>query len=348
MKRLWIAALCCSCLLTAAHPAAAQQKREMNDAEKTRRLDVSPVPAPTTHPRIYPGTSFRSLRTPDMRYGYLAAGNRNFFYERIGFGPTNIVVVHGGPGLPHNYLTPALEAMGQYATVWLFDARGHGLSEQNYQSEPYSMQQLVDDIGAFTSAAGLTHYTLFGHSFGGMVALKYATTHPEGLDRLILADTAPSVAYATQFEENLKKAMTSDDFARYEKVRADESIPADERLRRALRIVYPLYWYDAPKAYYLDQDINQMNLNATAADQIWSADGMAYDVTKDLKDIDVPTLVMVGRYDIVMPVDQAKIIADGIPQAQMVVFEHSGVYPFYEDNYLFTQWVHTFLTYYAN
>ena len=32
----------------------------------------------------------------------------------------------------------------------------------------------------------------------------------------------------------------------------------------------------------------------------------------------------------------------------MVVFEHSGVYPFYEDNYLFTQWVHTFLTYYAS
>jgi proline iminopeptidase len=345
------AALCFLCLIAVlAGPGFAQQKRDLSDAQKTRRLDISPEPAPTYRTRIYTGTSFRSLRVPEITYGYLTTRDtkRNFFYERIGHGPENIIVIHGGPGLPHNYLLPALAPLGQYATVWLYDARGHGLSQQNPPDETYTMQQLVDDIGSFVEAAGIRNYTLLGHSFGGMVALQHATRNPDGLGRLILCDTAPSVGFASEFEQNLKRLMPKDDFDKYEKVRNDESIPPDERLRRALRLVYPFYWYNSPKDYFLDQDIATMNLNATAADQIWASDGMAYDVRDKLNEIEVPTLVLVGRYDVVMSVDQAKEIADKLPNAKLVVFEHSGVYPFYEENSLFTQWVRTFLQYSAS
>jgi proline iminopeptidase len=350
MRRLRTAALCFFCLLAIFGGSAfAQQKREMTDAQKTRRLDISPEPAPTYRTRIYTGTSFRSLRVPEMTYGYVTneENNRTFFYERMGHGNENIVVIHGGPGLPHNYLLPALVPLGQYATVWLYDARGHGLSQQNPPDETYTMEQLVDDIGAFTEAAGIRKYTLLGHSFGGMVALQYAARNPEGLVRLVLCDTAPSVGFAAEFEQNLKRLMPASDFERYEKVRNDESIPPDERLRRALRLVYPFYWYNAPKDYFLDQDIRSMNLNASAADQIWASDGMNYDVRDRLDDIDVPALVIVGRHDIVMSVDQAEEIAEKMPHAQLVVFEHSGVYPFYEENALFTQWVRSFLQYHA-
>jgi len=351
MRPLSKAALCFFCLLTVvAGPAVAQQKRDLTDAQKTRRLDISPEPAPTYRTRIYTGTSFRSLRVPEITYGYVTTldTKRNFFYERIGHGPENIVVIHGGPGLPHNYLLPALATLGQYATIWLYDARGHGLSQQNPPDENYTMAQLVDDIGAFTEAAGIDNYTLLGHSFGGMVALQYASRNPEGLGRLILCDTAPSVGFAQEFEENLKRLMPKSDFDNYEKVRNDESIPPDERLRRALRLVYPYYWYNSPKDYFLDQDIRTMNLNATAADQIWASDGMAYDVRDKLGEIQVPALVIVGRYDIVMSPAQAKEIAEKLPRAQLVVFDHSGVYPFYEENSLFTQWVRTFLEYSAS
>ena len=348
MSSLWKAALCFCLLGALAAPAAGQQKREMTDSQKVRRLDIVPAPAPSFHPRVYPGTSFRSLRVPELAYGYVTANNRNFFYERVGYGPENIVVVHGGPGLPHNYLLPALQSLGQYATVWFYDARGHGLSEHNYPNEPYTMQQLADDIGAFVSAVGLQNYTLLGHSFGGMVALKYATGNPAGLRRLILADTAASAEYATKLRENLKKVMTEKEFNRYEQTLADESVTPDERLRRALRIVYPFYWYNPPKDEYLDLDVKRMNLNARAAEEIWSSDGMAFDVRDKLSGVNMPTLVLVGRYDIVMGLDEARAIAEGIPNAQLVVFDNSGHYPFFEENYLFTQWVRSFLEFYAS
>jgi proline iminopeptidase len=348
MRPLWNAALCLCLLLTLAGSVPAQQRKELTDAEKVRRLDVVPEPAPPFHPKFYAGTSFGSLRVPETEYGYVSANNRNFYYEKVGYGDENIVVIHGGPGLPHDYLLPALQNLAPYATIWFYDARGHGLSEQNYPKESYTMQQLVDDIEAFVTAAKLKNYTLFGHSFGGMVALKYATTKRPGLTRLILSDTSASLDYINRFQESLKRIMPNGQYQEYEKLQTDTSITPDERLRRALRLVYPFYWYNPPKPEFLDLDIGAMNLNATASEQIWGSDGQSYDVRKELPKVSVPVMVFYGRYDVVYSYDDAKEIAEGVPNGRLVVLERSGHYPFFEENHLFTEWVRTFLQYYAS
>jgi proline iminopeptidase len=255
--------------------------------------------------------------------------------------------VHGGPGLPHNYLLPALQPLGDHATLWFFDARGHGLSEHNRPNDPYTMEQLVDDVEGFAKAMGFPRYTVLGHSFGGMVALRLAARHPEGLDRLILSDTAPSAEYAAGLQETLRKVMPPGLYDRYESTQKDTSLTPDERLRRAMRIVYPFYWRNAPAGYYLDQDINTMNLNSRANEEIWASDAATYDVREQLAEITIPTLILVGRHDIVTPVEQARAIKDRMPNAQLVVLENSGHYPFYEENYLWTKWIYTFLTYYT-
>lgn len=345
MKHTWNAALCVCLLLSVGAPATAQQKLEMTDAEKVRRSDIVPEPAPIRHPRVYPGTSFRNLRIPEIKYGYVQVNDKNIFYERVGYGEENIIVVHGGPGLPHNYLLPALQNLGQHATLWFYDARGHGLSEQNRPNEPYQLEQLVDDLEGFASAAGLLNYSVLGHSFGGMVALHFAARNPEGLQRLILSDTAPSRQYGEDLRETLKRVMPAGLFDEYERAANDESKTPDERLRRAMRIVYPFYWYNAPPDDFLDQDIMSMNINARANAEIWSAEPETFDATEKLKDIRIPTLVLVGRYDIVTPVEQARAIKNGIPNAQLVILEHSGHYPFYEENFLWTEWIRTFMQY---
>lgn len=347
MRSQWKFVLCLCLILSMAGVVSAQQKKGYTDAEKIRREDIVPDAAPARHPKFYPGTSFRSLRVPKVEYGYVTSGERNIFYEKVGYGPENIVVVHGGPGLPHNYLIPALTTLAPHATVWFYDARGHGLSEQNYPTESYTMQQLVDDIGEFTQAVGLQNYTLFGHSFGGMVALKYAARRPAGLTRLILSDTAASLEYVSRFQQRIKQLMPPSVYAEYERVQSDDSLTGDERLRRALRIVYPYYWYNPPPERYLDLDIYSMNLNSTASEQIWASDGQSYDMRGELADISVPTLIIHGRHDVVFSMEDAKVLADGIPNSRLVEMPHSGHYPFYENNYLFTEWIKTFLQYYA-
>lgn len=348
MRPLCTAVLCLCVLLTLIGSAPAQQRKELTDAEKVRRLDVVPEPAPSFRPKFYPGTSFRGLRVPETKHGYVSVNGRNIYYEKVGYGAENIVVIHGGPGLPHNYLLPALQNLAPYATIWFYDARGHGLSEQNPPNEAYTMQQLVDDVDGFVKAVHLDNYSVFGHSFGGMVALKYATTKHPGLQRLILSDTSASLDYINRFQDSLKRVMPTSQFDAYEKIQSDTAKPADQRLREALRLVYPFYWYNPPKDEYLDLDIGAMNLNATASDQIWSSDGQSYDVRKDLPNISVPVLVFYGRYDVVYSYEDAKEIADNVPNGRLVVLERSGHYPFYEENHTFTQWIRTFMEYYAS
>jgi proline iminopeptidase len=209
------------------------------------------------------------------------------------------------------------------------------------------MQQLVDDVEAFVKGVGLINYSLFGHSFGGMVALTYATTPRPGLLRLILSDTSASSAYVGRFQDSLKRIMSNEQFQTYERIQSDTSITLDEQLRRSLRVVYPYYWYNPPKPYYLDLDIGAMNLNAKASSEIWNADLGTYDIRKKRPDIRVPTLVLYGRYDIVFSHEDAKEIADGVADGRLVVLERSGHYPFFEENHLFTEWVRTFMQYYT-
>ncbi len=212
MRSVLKAALCACLVMAFGLAVPAQQKKEIIDSEKVRRLDIVPEPLPSTHPKYYPGTSFRSLRVPEVVYSHVDVNGKSLFYERIGYGREIVVVVHGGPGLPHNYLLPALQCLAPYASFYLYDARGHGLSEQNYPNEAYTMEQLVDDIDGFVKAVGIQSYTLFGHSFGGMVALKYATRKPIEMKRLVLSDTSASLDYIAGFQDALKKLMTPNQY----------------------------------------------------------------------------------------------------------------------------------------
>ena len=58
MKSLWNAAICLCLMFTVVAVVPAQQRKELKDTEKVRRLDIVPEPAPTMHPKFYPGSSF--------------------------------------------------------------------------------------------------------------------------------------------------------------------------------------------------------------------------------------------------------------------------------------------------
>ena len=54
-------------------------------------------------------------------------------------------------------------------------------------------------------------------------------------------------------------------------------------------------------------------------------------------------LVVAGRYDLATTVTQSYELAQGLPQSRFVVLEHSGHFPIFEENYLFTEWVRQFM-----
>ncbi|HVM45986.1 MAG TPA: alpha/beta fold hydrolase, partial [Candidatus Thermoplasmatota archaeon] len=102
-----------------------------------------------------------------------------------------LLVVHGGPGAPHDYLR-ALDGLATRGgrDVVYYDQSGCGRSGP-VAPEERRIERYAQELGALIDALGLHDAHLFGHSFGGMVALEHALRRPPR--SLVLASTPTSM-----------------------------------------------------------------------------------------------------------------------------------------------------------
>src|SRR3954471_23368876 len=99
-----------------------------------------------------------------------------------------LLMLHGGPGADHSIYRPAYSALADVAEIVYLDQRGNGRSEDGPR-EGWNLAQWGDDVHAFCETLGIANPIVLGASFGGMVALAYATRHPDHPSRLILLST---------------------------------------------------------------------------------------------------------------------------------------------------------------
>ena len=100
-----------------------------------------------------------------------------------------LLLLHGGPGFDHSIYKPAYSALADIAQIIYLDHRGNGRSEDGPR-EGWHLAQWGDDVRAFCDALGIVDPIVLGASFGGMVALAYATRHPAHPSKLVLISTA--------------------------------------------------------------------------------------------------------------------------------------------------------------
>ena len=107
-----------------------------------------------------------------------------------------MLIAHGGPGLHHGvYRT--LDPLGDGRRLVFWDHRGHGRSGP-LPDGPVSMELFADDAIALADSLGLETFAVFGHSFGGWVALELAIRHPDRVTALIVAATTPGQLGSTE------------------------------------------------------------------------------------------------------------------------------------------------------
>src|SRR4051794_3608717 len=99
-----------------------------------------------------------------------------------------VILLHGGPGFDHTIYKPAYSALADVAQVIYLDHRGNGRSEDGPR-EGWNLAQWGDDVRAFCDVLGIGNPIVLGVSFGGMVALAYATRHPAHASKLVLIST---------------------------------------------------------------------------------------------------------------------------------------------------------------
>ena len=108
-------------------------------------------------------------------------------YEIYGTGKKDLIFIHGYSARGNLYRNLFKEISAEFR-VFALDLRGHGESECNVAS--FTLNQMADDIVAFSSAMGLVDPIFAGHSLGGLLGLISELRHPTTFDSLILINPA--------------------------------------------------------------------------------------------------------------------------------------------------------------
>ena len=204
-----------------------------------------------------------------------------------------------------------------------FDPTGSTVA---FEIETLTLGQLADDGDALRSHLGYEKVAVLGHSFGGCVALQYALRYPQHVARLLLVGTTAAWDYAEEIVAELHRRSPGADV-----LTAFLDVPTDDaefaRGQKLVATTLGFHTFDPPRVERL------------FGSTIWSAAACARsrelmadcNVASRLGDIDVPTLILTGRYDFFCPPSQGARLHRGIRASELVLFERSGHYPFVEE-----------------
>jgi proline iminopeptidase len=232
-----------------------------------------------------------------------------------------LLLLHGGPGADHSLYKPAFSALTDVAQVVYLDHRGNGRSDPG-PKEAWTLAQWADDVKDFCDTIGITRPIVYGASFGGMVAMTYATRHPDHPAKLVLVST--SAQAASHVDEKVAMfarlgGREAGDLARRRFVDGDTS---HKVLRSWLVVALPLYTRTPQDPDAIKRIV--LNSEATAWFNRPGGEGRTFDLLSQLRRIKCPTLVLGGRLDPMLPIECQRDIAAAIPAHLLQYREFEG------------------------
>jgi len=121
---------------------------------------------------------------------------------------TPFLIIHGFLGMSDNWKTLANQFAQLGFQVHSLDMRNHGKS---FHSDEFSYDVMVQDVKEYVDFHQLQNITLLGHSMGGKIAMLFATTYPELISKLMIADIGPK--YYAPHHQSILAALNAIDFS---------------------------------------------------------------------------------------------------------------------------------------
>jgi esterase len=232
----------------------------------------------------------------------------NLHFEAVGEGPS-LIILHGLLGSADNWRSMS-RRLGAHYKVFAVDLRNHGRSPH---SDIFDYDVMIADLREFMEQQALRRSMLLGHSIGGKVAMQFAIDYPEQVDRLVIVDIAPKPYEPSQ--RYIFQALRSLDLTRYKSFAdVDAALAADVS----------------------DQSLRQFLLKNLARDENrrlrWKVHLEAIDRNYDKlgqglapeRTFDKPTLFIRGGRSNYIEDDDAPLIRQIFPQAEIATLPEAG------------------------
>ena len=263
-----------------------------------------------------------NLAQSELEAAYASANDKFVHVDGVNFrvriqgseDAQTIVLIHGYTSSLETWDAAAAELSEKYNVI-RYDLSGHGLTGPD-QKKRYTAGERAHLLSGLLQELNVSQPIIVGNSLGGMVAWKYAARYPDDLKKLILiSPSAFPFAGLTETPQPIAPAMEA-----YLRFGQAEDVNS----------VYSLQFFDKSKVSTdrIEQYHKLMRRDGNAQAFVEHMEAFALpDPREELEKIQAQTLVLWGREDRLISVDQAEQIAKHIPNSQVQLLDSLGHIP---------------------
>ncbi len=247
-----------------------------------------------------------------------------------------IFFIQGGPGLPYDMKTPVISKLTEKNLIVFFEHRGSYRSTGEVNCDTIKLDVFVEDLESLRKSFGFTKISLIGDCWGGSLAIKYAITHPESVDKLVLLSTLPAsfedlilsgIEFKSRlapFKEEIHNIQKSQEFI----------LGNQEASLRIQELNYIPHFYNSEqaKAYVLRWPLTlaAMTTVATMREILARTEYSKYfNWHSLLQELNNPTLIICGDNDWI-PISSNEKIHKAIPNSKLIILKDCGHMTLYE------------------
>lgn len=244
-----------------------------------------------------------------------------------------LVMLHGGPGVPHGYLN-VFKTLAKQRPIIFYDQLGCGQSSiARNDNSLWTLARFERELETLVNHLHLKKFHLFGHSWGGALASEYALQHPDRLQSLTLASPLLSTDLwrkdARQLISQLAPEVQNAILTNEDQGTTDSEVYVKATDVYAHHFVCRMHeWPSALSLAELNQNVYQTMWGPS--EFTMRGNLRDFDQIPKLKTLHMPVLITGGRYDEARP-ETLAYAASQMPQARLITYKHSAHVAFLEE-----------------
>lgn len=274
--------------------------------------------------------SYEGRDIAEVIEGYIPVTGGNVWYKIVAANRKKIpiLVLHGGPGAPHDYLEP-LEALSEERPVIFYDQLGCGNSDKPSDLSLWTIERFVDELEQVRTYLSLDKMHLLGQSWGTMLAVDFMLTKkPKNIVSLILSGPCLSLS---RFVSDQKAYLLElpDDLQRIVNEGEASGCFGSQEYQDVMMTYYKIHMCRLDPSPHC-MNISPEKFGSEVYEHMWGSSEFTitgnlkgYERVDLLKKISVPTLFTCGRYDESTPSTTA-YYQSMLPGSEIVVFEDAS------------------------
>ncbi|WP_062051109.1 alpha/beta fold hydrolase [Bacillus sp. JCM 19034] len=264
-----------------------------------------------------------------------------------------LLFLHGGPGegcYSHSFYQK--ERLSKSVRWVSFDQRGVLRSEPLVNDETFRLQDIIEDIEVLRQKLGIEKWVVWGHSFGGYLAILYTQAYPLSVEALIfespsfdldlsfrsLLHGAAKVFVTLGDDNNAIKSLRYANGSYSTNIKVDMFLELSQKLGSNKDHLYFREYESIYPQLVIPKEIQDLQEQSFIHLDKLKQEGLIYEslLTK-LPHINVPTLLLTGAYDLVTCEKQINTYLEKVPKGELYQFENSGHNPSWEEADAFSE-----------